>query len=417
MGRGVQIFMRAWKNIFLTVIGLMILLFAAGNRFLLRKAPDDGRPYRVEINRLALQIEQEGFEHIDLSQCEYVFHVETYGDHFFDAESDHAFRVINGDLYRFDYSAQNSMSDTRTIIIVNTVMALMSIFVLGILFYVRTKILRPFDRLTTIPYELSKGNLTAPVKENKNRFFGKFLWGIDLLRENIEQQKQRELELQKEKKTLLLSLSHDLKTPLSAIKLYAKALSKNLYHDTEKQQSIAENINKKADEIEEYVSQIITASREDFLSLDVKSEEFYLSDLVQNIILYYGEKLALVKTEFIVGEYKNCLLSGDINRSIEVLQNIMENALKYGDGTRVELLFPEEETGVLISVRNSGCTLGKADLPHIFESFWRGSNAEHISGSGLGLYICRQLMHKMNGEIFAEIGDGSITVTIVFGRV
>lgn len=421
MGRGVPVFMRAWRNIFLTVTGLMILLFAAGNLFLLRKAPDDGRPYRVEINRLALQIEQEGFEHIDLSQCEYVFHVETYSDHlyddhFFDSESDHAFRVINGSLYRFDYSVQNNMSDTQTIVIVNTVMALMSILVLGVLFYVRTKILRPFDQLTNIPYELSKGNLTAPVKENKNRFFGKFLWGIDLLRENIEQQKQRELELQKEKKTLLLSLSHDLKTPLSAIKLYAKALSKNLYHDTEKQKSIAENINKKADEIEEYVSQIITASREDFLCLDVKNEEFYLSDLVQNTILYYREKLALVKTEFIVGEYKNCLLSGDINRSIEVLQNIMENALKYGDGTRVELLFPEEETGVLISVRNSGCTLDKADLPHIFESFWRGSNAGHICGSGLGLYICRQLMHRMNGEIFAESGDGSITVTVVFGR-
>lgn len=112
--------MRAWRNIFLTVTGLMILIFAAVNLFLLRKTPDDGRPYRVEINRLALQIEQQGFDHMDLSQCEYVFHVETYrdplyGDHFFNSESDHAFRVINGSLYRFDYSAQNNMSDTQTV--------------------------------------------------------------------------------------------------------------------------------------------------------------------------------------------------------------------------------------------------------------------------------------------------------------
>lgn len=417
MGRGVQIFMRAWRNIFLIVISLITVSFLAANLLLLRNAPDEGRPYRVEINRLALQIEQKGFEHLDLSQCEYVFHVEKYGDHFYDSGSDYAIRVINGTLYRFDYSVRNNMTDTRTVVIVNIVMALMSVFVLGILFYVRTKILRPFDHLTNIPYELSKGNLTSPVKENKNRFFGKFLWGIDLLRENIEQQKQRELKLQKEKKTLLLSLSHDLRTPLSAIKLYAKALSKNLYHDAEKQKTIAEHINEKADEIDDYVSQIITASREDFLSLDVKNEEFYLSDLVQNIVLYYREKLALVKTEFIIGEYKNCLLSGDMDRSIEVLQNIMENALKYGDGVRVELLFPEDENDVLVAVRNSGCTLDKTDLPHIFESFWRGSNTEHISGSGLGLYICRQLMLKMNGEIFAETDDGSITVTVVFRRV
>ena len=128
-------------------------------------------------------------------------------------------------------------------------LAVMTAAVFGVLFYVRSQILRPFERLTNVPYELSRGNLTAPVKENRSRFFGKFLWGIDLLRENIERQKQRELELQKEKKTLLLSLSHDIKTPLSAIKLYSAALSKNLYPDEEKQRIIAESINAKADDL------------------------------------------------------------------------------------------------------------------------------------------------------------------------
>ena len=281
----------------------------------------------------------------------------------------------------------------------------MAILFIAVMLYIKFAILAPFERLSGIPYELSKGNLAAPIKETKNRFFGKFLWGINVLRENIEQQKQRELEMQKEKKMLLLSLSHDIKTPLSAIKLYSAALSKNLYSDTEKQHIIAENINQKADEIEGYVSQIITASREDFLSLEVEMGEFYLSELVEKIAGYYREKLVLIKTDFIVGKYKNCLLSGDLNRSIEVLQNIMENALKYGDGRRMELIFPEDDECVQIAVTNGGCTLGKDDLPHIFESFWRGANAENIGGSGLGLYICRQLMCKMKGEIFAKIDD------------
>lgn len=409
--------MKAWRTVFLTVIFLIAAGFLAANLLLLRHTPDESRPYRVEINRLALQIGEKGFDRLDLSQCVYVFHVEKYGDGFYDSTSDYAIRDINGTLYRFDYSTPADKTDTRTTVIVNTVLALMSALVLGILLYVRTKILLPFNRLTNIPFELSKGNLTPPVRESKNRFFGKFLWGIDLLRENIEEQQQRELELQKEKKTLLLSLSHDLRTPLSAIKLYAKALSKNLYDDAEKQKNIAGHINEKADEIEKYVSQIMTASRENFLSLDVRQGEFYLSDLIENIVLYYREKLSLVKTGFVVGEYENCLLSGDMDRSVEVLQNIIENAIKYGDGRCVELLFPQEENGIPVSVRNSGCTLETADLPHIFESFWRGSNAGHIPGSGLGLYICRQLMHRMDGEIFAETEDGRITVTIVFNKV
>ena len=399
------------------VIALVAAIFAAANLLLhYLNSPENGRPHRVEINRLALQIEQDGLESVDLSQCEFVCNIAEFGENFYDPQSDYSIREINGKLYRFDYKAKNDSGNTQMVIAVNVILAVMTAAVFGILLYVRGKILRPFERLTNVPYELSKGNLTPPVKESKSRFFGKFLWGIDLLRENIEQQKQRELELQKEKKTLLLSLSHDIKTPLSAIKLYSKALSKNLYPDTEKQREIAESINEKADEIEGYVTQIITASREDFLSLDVENGEFYLSELVRNIAAYYFEKLELVKTEFVIGEYKNCLLFGDLDRAVEVFQNVIENAVKYGDGKRIELLFPDEDEGVLIAVRNGGCTLDKSDLPHIFESFWRGANSENIRGSGLGLYICRQLMHKMKGEIFAETDGEFITVTAVFGR-
>lgn len=213
---------------------------------------------------------------------------------------------------------------------------------------------------------------------------------------------------------LLLSLSHDIKTPLSAIKLYSKALSKGLYSSTEKQTELAENINAKADEIESFVSQMITASREDFLSLEVNLEEFYLSELINKLRLYYTEKLSLIKVDFSIGSYSDCLLKGDPDRSVEVLQNVMENAVKYGDGKSISLSFSEEDGCILVTVRNSGCTLSETELPHIFESFWRGTNAGNEKGSGLGLYICRQLMNKMNGEIFAEIKDAHMYVTSVF---
>lgn len=409
--------MRAWRKFFTLVIVLVAAVFIAANWLLYYlNIPENGRPHRVEINRLALQIELNGFKNVDLSECEFVYNISEFGADFYDTAGDYLIREINGELYRFDYRKKNSPVNAQAAITVNVILAVMTAVVFGILLFVRGKIIRPFERLTNVPYELSKGNLTPPVKENKSRFFGKFLWGLDLLRENIEQQKQRELELQKEKKTLLLSLSHDIKTPLSAIKLYSKALSKDLYPDKEKQREIAESINEKADEIERYVTQIITASREDFLSLDLENGEFYLSELVQNIADYYIEKLKLVKTELVIGKYKNYLLFGDLNRAEEVLQNVIENALKYGNGKRVDLLFPDNDEGVLITVRNSGCKLNNYELPHIFESFWRGANSENIRGSGLGLYICRKLIHKMNGEIFAEINGEFISVTAVFSR-
>lgn len=411
--------MRSFRKLFATVLVMMVVIVVTANLMVIHSAETpEGRHYRVEISRLAGQIEEKGAEGIDLTGMEYVTAVvsqEVDPESFYTGESDCLIREINGKLYRFDYVT--SEADPKSYLLpVNLSLGAISLLVIGLLLYIRRKILSPFEKMTDVPYELSKGNLTVPIQEHKSRFFGRFLWGIDLLRENMEEQKRRELALQKDKKTLLLSLSHDIKTPLSAIKLYAKALSRGLYPDAAKQAEIAESINTKADEIEQYVSQIICASNEDFLSLNVNMGEFYLSELVNKTESYYRDKLEMVKTDFRVASYSDCLLNGDLERGIEVLQNIIENAIKYGDGNAIALEFSEEDGCILICVRNSGCTLPDTELPHIFDSFWRGSNSDNRSGSGLGLYICRQLMHKMNGEIFARIRDGSMLVTTVFPK-
>lgn len=412
--------MKNFNRIMVAVIALIVLIFAGANLILINhKSTDSGRPYRVEINRIALEIKEKGFESVDLSKYSYVTAIQkSSADNlaFYNGESDYMLREIDGEIYRFDYLVSGE-NDRSIIVMVNIILGVMSALMIGIMLFIRTKILSPFDKLKEVPYELSRGNLTMPIKESKSRFFGRFMWGVDLLRENMEQQKQRELALQKEKKTLLLSLSHDIKTPLAAIKLYAKALSKGLYTDKKKQLEIVENINQKADEIENFVTQIIKASSEDFLELEVNNGEFYLSELMNSITLYYREKLSLVHIDFCIGKYCDCILKGDVDRSIEVLQNIIENAVKYGDGGCIEILFDEEEGCQLVIVRNSGCTLPDAELLHIFDSFWRGSNSDGKSGSGLGLYICRQLMNKMGGDIFAEIKESHMTVTAVFSKV
>lgn len=406
--------MKAFNRIFAVVIFVIIAVFVSADVILLKENKESGRPYLVEVSRLVKVIKNGDTP--DISECEFITAITEQNDDFYNSDSDYVIREINGKLYRFDYKRNENSERTNLLLTVNIILLIMAVLIIGVMVYIRVKILSPFEKLTDVPYELSKGNLITPVKETKNKFFGKFVWGVDMLRENMEQQKERELGLQREKKMLLLSLSHDIKTPLSAIKLYSKALSKGLYTDKEKQLEIAENINAKADEIEGYVTEIITASREDFLSLDVNMGEFYLSELVTKIKIYYTEKLSLIKTDFTVGEYSDCLITGDFNRSVEVLQNIMENAIKYGDGKEISIAFSEEDGCILVAVRNSGCTLPDTDLPHIFDSFWRGQNAENQKGSGLGLYICRQLMHKMNGEIFAEIKDKNMCVTAVFNK-
>ena len=99
------------------------------------------------------------------------------------------------------------------------------------------------------------------------------------------------------------------------------------------------------------------------------------------------------------------------------MQNVIENAVKYGDGKSIEITFGKEEDCLLFSVTNSGSEISNTEITHIFDSFWRGSNVGSNGGSGLGLYICRQLMYKMGGDIFARNNDGEMTVSLVFAMM
>lgn len=211
-------------------------------------------------------------------------------------------------------------------------------------------------------------------------------------------------------------MSHDIKTPLSAIELYIKAIESGLYDSEEQQLSALSAIKKNTEEIKNYVNQITQASREDFLNLEVNNSELYLSELMDITIGYYKEKLSVIHTDFQVKKYTDCLVKGDKDRLVEVIQNVVENAIKYGDGSQLMITFEDEEDCKLIIISNTGNTLKEEELPNIFESFYRGSNAENVKGSGLGLFIGKTLMKLMDGDIFAKCDMNRFSVSIVLRK-
>ncbi len=403
--------MKSFLRLVIAVIVLLSAVFAVSHLILNNAVQDDtGRPYRVEAARIARKIE--AGETVDLNDYRYITHVEALPDGFAEGESDYLVKTIGGVLYRFDYYCPTD--NRQTLLMFDLCFGIAATVVIAVLAFVCFRIIRPFDRIKSYPTELAKGNLTLPLKEQRGGYTGQFLWGLDLLRETLENRKASELALQKQNKTMLLSLSHDIKTPLSVIELYAKALERGLYDEEQKKKEIAVSIHDKCEEIRLYVDDIARTAGEDFLQLEVTPGEFYLSELMNRIRSFYTDKLRLLQIGMELGPYADHLLGGDPERAVEVLQNLMENAVKYGDGQTIAITFSQEEDCQLIHVANSGCTLSETELPHIFESFWRGSNVGSQSGSGLGLYICRTLMRKMNGDIYAAVEGEYMVVTAVF---
>ena len=405
--------MSRYKNFAITIIIIEILIILACNLLFQRNQTSDaGRLYRVEAARVVRELQEKGAETIDLSKYSTLLAVSEFvpGEA---CHNDYLVEQVGSKLYRIEYQATEQR---EPLLIMNVGLGIAFLLTLFLLVYIGKKVLKPFHNMTNLSYELAKGNLSTPINEEKSKFFGRFLWGMDMLRENLESNKEKELALQKEKKTLILSLSHDIKTPLSAIKLYTKALSQNLYDTEEKQTEALQGIDKNVKEIEKYVSEIVAASREDFLNLEVQVGEVYLSQVMTTIQTYYQDKLSTLHTKFLVEDMEECLLKADKDRLVEVLQNMMENAIKYGDGKEIRITLREEEDCKLLCVENTGCSLKEEELPNLFDSFYRGSNSQGVKGSGLGLYICRELMKKMDGEVFAEIKDGSFLVTAVIQK-
>ena len=401
------------KNlVIIIIIELLFILVADVVYFRMFKEPTAF--YKVEAERLVRAMSgdvgmQQSPGEINLSEYKSLIRVSVFDPNEI-CNNDYLVKEVDGTLYRIEYEVKR---DNRPFIMMNVGLAIFFLITVGVLAYIGRTVIRPFNKMSDMTVSLAKGNLSTPVKEEKSRFFGKFLWGVDLLRENMESSKTKNLEYQKEKKTMLLSLSHDIKTPLSAIQLYTKAMQEGLYETEEKRQEALSGILSKTEEIKSYVDEIHRVSREEFMEFDVNPSEVYMSEVMNNIEVYYNDKLSVLHTKFIMDEYEDCILSADKDRLIEVIQNLMENAIKYGDGKEIRISFSEEEDCKLITVSNSGCSLDEKELANLFDSFYRGSNTDGIQGNGLGLYIVKQLMKRMDGDAFAEIEEDRFKITVV----
>ncbi|MBR4555275.1 MAG: HAMP domain-containing histidine kinase [Ruminococcus sp.] len=401
--------MKAFRRLVIVFAAVFVLIAAGVNIYLISSRETENGAYRVEAKKLCDELTETGT--YDLSRYPHLTGVYPEGDGRLYISNEHYLVIESeGKLYRVEYSIDNGVRD---VIAVNAVLGVILVLSAVMLCYIRRHIVVPFSRLNDIPQELAKGNLAVRIPEEKSRYFGKFTWGVNMLRESIEDSRKKEISMQRDKKLLLLSLSHDIKTPLSAIKLNAKALEKGLYNDEQRRREAAASINKRADEIEAFVAQISRSASEDFMNFEITDGEVFLSAVIHKIEARYETQLEMSHTEFLVGEYDDCILSCDPDRLGECLQNLVENAIKYSDGRQIALEFDRMDGCELITVVNTGCSLEEKELTQIFESFHRGSNSAKVQGNGLGLFICKRLMSLMGGDVYAEIRDGNFAVTLV----
>lgn len=282
------------------------------------------------------------------------------------------------------------------------------LFLIAVSLYFHFAVLKPFDKLKDFAESIAAGNFNVPLIYDRSNYFGKFTWAFDSMRNEITKARQSEKEAMENNKTVIATLSHDIKTPIASIRAYAEGLQANIDSTPEKREKYLSVIMRKCDEVSKLTNDLFLHSLSDLDKLKIQAETFEVCRFVETVVAEIaGEHhdVNFEKPEF------QAFVSADKNRLTQIIENLITNSRKYAK-TQIDIKLTQASGCVNIHFTDYGKGIPDSDMPFIFHKFYRGKNAGSEQGSGLGLYIVKYLMEKMNGSVLLHNHTSSFEAII-----
>ena len=229
----------------------------------------------------------------------------------------------------------------------------------------------------------------------------RYLTTSKLSHQKTEQERQK-------LKELVSDLSHQTKTPIANILLYAQLLQEQSLDEQSRQ--LADEIRQQSEKLEFLIQSIVKTSRLETGTFQLSPTENDLDGAIRSAIEQVTPKSESRQIRIIYTP-KSCTAKFDSKWTQEALFNILDNAVKYSpEQSKVTVSIRAFEMFACIAVSDSGIGIAEDELPRIFGRFYRGQNVREQSGVGIGLYLSRQIIEGQGGYITAEstVGHGSV---------
>jgi signal transduction histidine kinase len=221
------------------------------------------------------------------------------------------------------------------------------------------------------------------------------------------------MEADRVKSKFLANMSHELRTPLNAILGYTELILDNIYGDVpEKIQEVLERLEKNGRHLLNLINDVLDFSKIEAGQLNLALNEYSMKEVVQTVLTSV-EALAMEKNLYLKVTVPEDLIKGmgDEQRIVQVLLNLLGNAIKFTDEGEVRVQATVSNEMFLVSVFDTGPGLSEADQKMIFEEFRQadGSSTRKKGGTGLGLAIAKRIVEMHGGRIWVEstLGKGS----------
>lgn len=344
--------------------------------------------------------------------------------------SKHPFLVKSQDFYYSDGSEGTIFVITdlnmlfpqiKAVISQGVISFLLVITFTGVLlmFWIYRSILRPLNRLRVGMNQIKEGDLEYSVQTETKDEIGQICEDFEEMRIRLKEQIESRLQYEEDIKELISNISHDLKTPLTAIKGYSEGLLDGVAVTPEKQEKYLKTIFTKANDMTTLVDELAFYAKIDCNTVPYSFNEIniqeYFDDCIEDLLLDLEVKNIEIRYENDIN--KETFVVADAEQLKRVINNIIGNAVKYIDKEKGVIQIHIHELGnyVQVEIEDNGIGIPKSDIPYIFDRFYRADASRNSKkgGSGLGLAISKKIIEDHSGTIWAESELG-VGTTIKF---
>ena len=328
-------------------------------------------------------------------------------------------QASDSDEMVYDISlAQSSSSQVRLMakdmILTATIILVFTALSVGLWIYRSIEV--PLVKLRKATRNIKEGNLDFVLEVEGNDEFSQLCQDFEEMRKRLKESTEEKILMDKENKELISNISHDLKTPITAVKGYVEGIMDGVADTPEKMDRYVRTIYNKTNEMDHLINELTFYSKIDtnripytFSKLNV---EDYFSDCAEEL----GLEMETRGIELVYANYveKGVQVIADGEQIRRVIHNIVSNAIKYMEKPKGIIQLRVKDVGdfIQVEIEDNGKGIAAKDLPYIFDRFYRTDVSRNSSkgGSGIGLSIVKKIMEDHGGKVWAtsRLGIGTI---------
>lgn len=282
--------------------------------------------------------------------------------------------------------------------------------------WIYTGINVPLMKLRKATHNIAEGNLDFTLEVDGNDEISDLCRDFEEMRRRLCESNEEKIQYDRESKELISNISHDLKTPITAIKGYVEGIMDGVADTPEKMDHYIRTIYNKANDMDRLINELTFYSKIDTNRIPYTFNKINVSSYFEDCCEEVGLDLESKNIDFSYFNYvdENVEVIADAEQMRRVINNIIGNSVKYMDKPKGRINIRVKDVGdfVQIEIEDNGKGIGPKELPYIFDRFYRtdASRNSSMGGSGIGLSIVRKIVEDHGGKIWAtsKLGTGTV---------